>query len=70
MKAAAWATILMFLLIPLAGCVTNEEIEEDFIEDESELLNPEDAGYCGDLDGDGELDCPLTGYIPETTPWW
>ena len=70
MKAAAWATILMFLLIPLAGCVTNEEIQGDFIEDESELLNPEDAGYCGDLDGDGELDCPLTGYIPETTPWW
>jgi hypothetical protein len=44
--------------------------EKEWIDDDSELLVLEEAGICGDLDGDGELDCPLSGYVPGTTPWW
>ena len=54
----------------LSGCISEEETERRFIDDDSELLDAEDAGVCGDLDGDGEMDCPLSGYIPDTMPWW
>ena len=44
--------------------------EGKYIVDESELIDPEGPDYCGDFDGDGEPDCPLSGYIPDTNPWW
>ena len=44
--------------------------DDRFIVDESELINPEGPDYCGDFDGDGQPDCPLSGYIPDTNPWW
>lgn len=72
MKWGAMPVALLLLSVSLAGCVAEDEPDPDkeWIVDESDLLELEDAGVCGDLDGDGELDCPLTGYIPETTPWW
>ncbi len=54
----------------MSGCISEDETERRFIDDESDLIDYEDAGICGDLDGDGELDCPLSGYIPDTMPWW
>ena len=72
MKGATLAVALLMLSLPLAGCISEEgeDPDKEWIEDDSDLLELEDSGICGDLDGDGELDCPLTGYIPETMPWW
>ena len=66
---------LLLLCLPLSGCITSDEIsdltdDDGYIDDENELLDPEEDGYCGDLDGDGEPDCPLSGYTPGTNPWW
>ena len=72
MRAIALSVALLMLSLPLAGCISEEgeDPDKEWIEDDSDLLELEDSGICGDLDGDGELDCPLTGYIPETMPWW
>ena len=69
MKAVSAVMVIILFCGPLAGCISNDEIENTYIEDDSEL-NQIDVDFCGDLDGDGEIDCPLSGYIPETTPWW
>ena len=66
---------LLLLCLPLSGCITADEIsdltdDDGYIDDETELLDPGEDGYCGDLDGDGEPDCPLSGYTPGTNPWW
>ena len=70
MRFTSVALVLLFVTSTLSGCISEEEAERRFIDDDSELLDLEDAGVCGDLDGDGEMDCPLSGYIPDTMPWW
>lgn len=69
MKLASLSLSFIFFSSILSGCLT-EEVSNRYIEDESELLDPEKLGICGDLDGDGVMDCPLSGYIPNTMPWW
>ena len=70
MRLLSITLVLIFVSGTLNGCISEEETERRFIDDDSELLDAEDAGVCGDLDGDGEMDCPLSGYIPDTMPWW
>ena len=70
MRLLSITLVLLFVSGTLSGCISEEETERRFIDDDSELLDAEDAGVCGDLDGDGEMDCPLSGYIPDTMPWW
>ena len=70
MKITSVTLILIFLSSIFSGCIYEDERERNFIEDESELLELDVEGVCGDLDGDGEMDCPLSGYIPNTMPWW
>jgi len=69
MKAVCISVVLIFLCTPLSGCLSDDIPEKIYIDEDSELDLLE-ADFCGDLDGDGELDCPLSGYVPETTPWW
>ena len=66
---------VMLLCVSLSGCISGDDVDDlsdddEYIDDETDLLDPEEDGYCGDLDGDGEPDCPLSGYTPETNPWW
>jgi len=72
MRSSASLVVLLLLLVSLSGCLAEEDFMDDdrFIVDESELINPEGPDYCGDFDGDGQPDCPLSGYIPDTNPWW
>ena len=70
MRLLSVTLVLLFVSCTLSGCISEEEAERRFIDDDSELLDAEDAGVCGDLDGDGVMDCPLSGYIPDTMPWW
>ena len=70
MRILSITLVLLFVSGTLSGCISEEETERRFIDDDSELLDAEEAGVCGDLDGDGEMDCPLSGYIPDTMPWW
>ena len=70
MRLLSITLVLLFVSSTLSGCISEEEAERRFIDDDSELLDAEGAGVCGDLDGDGEMDCPLSGYIPDTMPWW
>jgi len=69
-RFSALALSLILVSMTLSGCISSDEnSEKKYIDDDSEL-NLLEADFCGDLDGDGELDCPLSGYIPDTTPWW
>ncbi len=72
MRSSVSLVVLLLLSVPLSGCLAEEEPfdEDKFIVDESELIDPEGPDYCGDFDGDGQPDCPLSGYIPDTNPWW
>lgn len=70
MRTRSVAMVLLFFSSAMSGCISEEDDGRRFIDDESDLFDYEDAGICGDLDGDGELDCPLSGYIPDTMPWW
>ena len=72
MGSRAVLGVLILTSASLGGCIGSEGSEDEsrFIDDESELFDPESRDYCGDFDGDGEPDCPLSGYIPETDPWW
>ena len=65
MRKRSVAMVLLFFSSAMSGCISEEDDGRRFIDDESDLIDYEDAGICGDLDGDGELDCPLSGYIPE-----
>ena len=53
MRFTSVALVLLFVTSTLSGCISEEETERRFIDDDSELLDLEDAGVCGDLDGDG-----------------
>ena len=72
MRAAAAMVLLLLIPMPLAGCLSAEDAIEEgrYIDDESELIDTEGPDFCGDFDGDGKPDCPLSGYVPETNPWW
>ncbi|MDG1536107.1 MAG: hypothetical protein P8Q45_02655 [Candidatus Thalassarchaeaceae archaeon] len=72
MRSLATLVVLLLLSVSLSGCLAEEDIndEERFIDDESELFDTENPDYCGDFDGDGKPDCPLSGYTPNTNPWW
>ena len=72
MRVRAILGVLILVSVPLGGCIGSGGTEDQsrFIDDESELFDPESPDYCGDFDGDGEPDCPLSGYIPDTDPWW
>ena len=69
MKLVSLSLVLILFCGPLSGCISEEIPEKIVIDDDSESDLIE-VDFCGDLDGDGEVDCPLSGYIPETTPWW
>ncbi len=72
MRSSASLLILLLLSASLSGCMVDDDVVDEgkYIVDESELIDPEGPDYCGDFDGDGEPDCPLSGYIPDTNPWW
>ena len=72
MRLSASLVVLLLVSFSLSGCLAEEDIKEEslFIVDESELIDIESPDYCGDFDGDGQPDCPLSGYIPDTNPWW
>ena len=72
MRSSVSLVVLLLLSVSLSGCLAEEDTIEEgrFIVDESELIDPEGSDYCGDFDGDGQPDCPLSGYIPDTNPWW
>ena len=72
MRSRAALGVLILASASLGGCIGagGTEDESRLIDDESELFDPESPDYCGDFDGDGEPDCPLSGYIPDTDPWW
>ena len=72
MRLSASIVVLLLVSVSFSGCLAEEDIKEEgnFIVDESELIDTESPDYCGDFDGDGEADCPLSGYIPDTNPWW
>lgn len=69
MKLVSLSLVLILFCGPLSGCIS-EEIPEKIVIDEDSESDLIEVDFCGDLDGDGEVDCPLSGYIPETTPWW
>ena len=62
MRSYVSLVVLLLLSVPLSGCLAEEEAfdEDKFIVDESELIDPERPDYCGDFDGDGQPDCPLS----------
>ena len=68
---APWMICLMFLA-SFSGCIASEEGDNDgrYIDDEEDLIDYIEEGICGDIDGDGIPDCPLSGYIEGTDPWW
>ena len=75
MEGRVISVLLILLGVSISGCVATEETitiepEKQWIEDEEEVIELVEEGICGDLDGDGELDCPLSGYTPGTNPWW
>ena len=72
MRSSASLLILLLLSASISGCLVDDDVVDEgkYIVDESELIDPEGPDYCGDFDGDGEPDCPLSGYIPDTNPWW
>ena len=72
MRSAASLLVLLLLSASLSGCMVEDDVVDEgkYIVDDSELIDPEGPDYCGDFDGDGEPDCPLSGYIPDTNPWW
>ena len=72
MRSSASLLVLLLLSASLSGCMLEDDVVDEgkYIVDESELIDPEGPDYCGDFDGDGEPDCPLSGYIPDTNPWW
>ena len=72
MRSSASLLVLLLLSASLSGCMVEDDVVDEgkYIVDESELIDPEGPDYCGDFDGDGEPDCPLSGYIPDTNPWW
>ena len=72
MRSSASLLILLLLSASISGCLVDDDVVDEgkYIVDESELIDPGGPDYCGDFDGDGEPDCPLSGYIPDTNPWW
>ena len=58
MKGRAVLGVLILASVSLGGCIDTGEAEDQsrFIDDESELFDPESPDYCGDFDGDGEPD--------------
>ena len=72
MRSSASLLVLLLLSASLSGCMVEDDVVDEgkYIVDESELIDPEGPDYCGDFDGDGEPDCPLSGYIPDTNPGW
>jgi len=68
---APWMICLMFLA-SFSGCIASEggDNEGRYIDDEEDLIDYIEEGICGDIDGDGIPDCPLSGYIEGTDPWW
>ena len=40
-----------------SGCISGDDVndlsdDDEYIDDETDLLDPGEDGYCGDLDGD------------------
>ena len=62
MRLSASLVVLLLVSFSLSGCLAEEDIKEEslFIVDESELIDIESPDYCGDFDGDGQPDCPLS----------
>ena len=55
--------VLILASVSLGGCIGDGETEDQsrFIDDESELFDPESPDYCGDFDGDGLSDVAFVG---------
>ena len=46
---------VMLLCVSLSGCISGDGVDDlsdddEYIDDETDLLDPEEDGYCGDLD--------------------
>ena len=54
MRTRSVAMVLLFFSSAMSGCISEEDDGRRFIDDESDLFDYEDAGICGDLDGDGQ----------------
>ena len=64
------ALVLLFVSGTLSGCISEEETERRFIDDDSELLDAEDAGVNAALRDRDAVDFveakePVAGEAPE-----
>ena len=72
MRFVALSMICLMFVSSFSGCLASEEDIDggQYIDDEEDLIDYIEEGICGDIDGDGVPDCPLSGYIEGTDPWW
>ena len=72
MRFVALSMICLMFVSSFSGCLASEEEIDggQYIDDEEDLIDYIEEGICGDIDGDGVPDCPLSGYIEGTDPWW
>ena len=71
MRFVAHCMICLMFVSSFSGCLAGEEDvgSGQYIDDEEDLGDYIEEGICGDIDGDGVPDCPLSGYIEGTDPW-
>ncbi|MEC9350813.1 MAG: hypothetical protein VX482_01585, partial [Candidatus Thermoplasmatota archaeon] len=72
MRLTSLSIICLMLAASFSGCLASDEVvdEGQYIDNEEDLIDYIAEGICGDIDGDGIPDCPLSGYIEGTDPWW
>ena len=72
MRFVTHCMICLMFVSSLSGCMAGVDDLDDgkYIDDEEDLIDYIEEGICGDIDGDGVPDCPLSGYIEGTDPWW
>ena len=72
MRVVAHAIVWLILITGFSGCIADDDAGPDrqYINDEGDLIDYIEEGICGDIDGDGIPDCPLSGYIEGSDPWW
>ena len=70
MRVVAHAIVWLILLTGFSGCIADDDAGSDrqYIDDELDLIDYIEEGICGDIDGDGIPDCPLSGYIEGPSP--
>mgnify|MGYP004408774675 FL=1 len=65
MRFVALSMICLMFVSSFSGCMASEDDLDSgqYIDDEEGLIDYIEEGICGDIDGDGVPDCPLSGYI-------